>query len=329
MANTTPSRLGQTILAGSDTDLFLKMFSGEVLATFRQKNIMMPLHRVVNVGSGRSHQFPAIGEATAAYHVAGEDILDPANSQIARIEHGERTIQVDKLLHSSIIVDNWDELINHYETRGEYAAQQGQALSVKMDRDLLQLVARGARVGLDGDATLQATQDTVKDGYSQDFLGSATTASVMIDAMVAAAENFATKDVPMDDVFFVVRPAMFYALQKGGELLNVDFGNTGNGSQAFGTLLRGYGFRILWSNHIPNSVVSAATGERNAYNGDFSDTAALAFHRSALGSVLRQGVVTETSYLQQYQGTLVTSKIAVGHGVLRPEACAEILDTTP
>lgn len=327
---TSVSLLGQAGKTGDDQALFLKMFAGEVLTTFRQKNIMMGLTRSKNVGAGKSHQFPAIGEADAAYHAAGQNILDPANNLLTQFENDERTIQVDRLLMSNVMIDNWDELITHYGTRSEMSGQLGLALSNKMDRSLLQLVGRGSRsgVGEDGNATLQATQDTVKDGFRQDYVGSRASSSLMIDAMVDVATNFAEKDVPMDDTCFVVRPAIYFALQKSGELLNVDFGNAGNGSQASGTILRGYGFRILWSNHIPSSnIASATTGENNNYFGDFSQTQALAFHRSAIASVVRQGVTTETDYRQEFQGTLVTSKIAVGHGILRPEACAEIFDS--
>lgn len=319
---TTASLPGQANLAGSDTALLLKMYSGEVLTTFDEKQIFMNLVRSKNVGAGRSHQFPAIGTAEAAYHVRGEDLLDPANGYLNEIESAERTIQVDKTLLSSVFVDNWDEKLTHYEYRAEYARQAGEAIANKMDKTVAQVIALAARSG----ATLTATQDPAKAGtvISEDDVRN--TPSLMIDAMVTAATTFAEKDVPVDDVMFCVRPSMFFALQKQGDLLNVDFGNGGNGSQAMGTILKGYGFKIMWSNHIPSTVVAAQTGELNTYSGDFSDTQALAWHRGAVGSVIRQGMVTETEKSVRHQGDLLVSKYLTGHGILRPECAIEIVD---
>lgn len=321
---TTASLPGQANLAGSDTALLLKMYSGEVMATFDEKQIFAQYVRSKNVGAGRSHQFPAIGTADAAYHVRGEDIYDPANGYLSSLEHGERTIQVDKPLISAQFVDRWDELLTHYEFRSEYAKQAGQALANKMDRTIAQVIALAARSG----ATLTSTQDPAKAGLVISTAGLATSPSLMIDAMVATATNFVEKDVPMDDVIFCVKPAMFFALQKQGDLLNVDFGNGGNGSQAGGTLLKGYGFKIMHSNHLPTGTVAAATGELNTYSGNFSKTQALAWNRMAVGSVMRQGVVTETERSVNYQGDLLVSKVIVGHGILRPECAVEIVDPT-
>ena len=46
MANASVTRLGQANLTGDTDALFLKVFSGEVLAAFEERNVMMPLHSV-------------------------------------------------------------------------------------------------------------------------------------------------------------------------------------------------------------------------------------------------------------------------------------------
>lgn len=322
MTDTSPSLLGQLNLAGDDTALYLKMFSGEVMATFARSNIMSGLHRTKIVGPGRSHQFPALGEAEANYHVRGEDLLDPANGYLNLIEHGERTIQPDKPLIAPTFVDNWDEKIRHYEYRADYARVLGQALGRKMDQQELRLVALAAR----STATLSATQSPDKDGSVIIEAGAATDAAVMESAIVQAATALAQKDVPMEGLVFILRPSMYFLLQQNGRLLDVNYGNAGNGSQAGGSLLRGYGFRILTSNNLPSTNVAAVTGELNAYNGDFRDTAAVAFHYDAIGTVIREGIQTEQEYVVKNQGWLLLAKAIVGHGILRPEAAVEIQD---
>ena len=54
MSNATPSRLG-AINGGSDKDaLFLKVFAGEVLTAFAEKNVMMDKHMVRTISNGKS-----------------------------------------------------------------------------------------------------------------------------------------------------------------------------------------------------------------------------------------------------------------------------------
>ena len=67
MANTSPSRLGQINGSGDVDSLFLKVFSGEILTTFEEQNIMKDLHMVRTISSGKTAQFPVTGVADAKY----------------------------------------------------------------------------------------------------------------------------------------------------------------------------------------------------------------------------------------------------------------------
>ena len=72
MANTLPSRLGLVNNTGSDVnELFLKVFSGEILTTFEEANVMKGLHTIRTISNGKSAQFPVTGIATAKYHSSG------------------------------------------------------------------------------------------------------------------------------------------------------------------------------------------------------------------------------------------------------------------
>ena len=60
MSNANPSRIG-SINGGVDKKaLFLKVFSGEVLAAFAEKNVMADKVQVRNITSGKSAQFPLL-----------------------------------------------------------------------------------------------------------------------------------------------------------------------------------------------------------------------------------------------------------------------------
>ena len=58
MSDATPSRMGSINGASDKFALFLKVFSGEVLTTFDELNIMKGLHMTRTISSGKSAQFP-------------------------------------------------------------------------------------------------------------------------------------------------------------------------------------------------------------------------------------------------------------------------------
>ena len=116
-----PSRLGldATGSAGNE-DLFLKVFSGEVLTTFEENNVMMPLHRVRTITSGKTAQFPVTGIATANYHTPGENIADAGNSYLSAIKHAEKLISIDDVLLASTFIANIDEQAQYGRGQPEY-----------------------------------------------------------------------------------------------------------------------------------------------------------------------------------------------------------------
>jgi len=129
MANTTPSRLGQVNVAGDANQLFLKVFSGEILTTFEEFNVMKDLHTIRTIANGKSAQFPVTGIATAAYHTPGQNIADSTNSYLSQIKHAEKVITIDDVLLASTFIANIDELKNHYDVRSIYAKELGKALA--------------------------------------------------------------------------------------------------------------------------------------------------------------------------------------------------------
>ena len=89
MANATVSRPGQINLAGDVKAQYLKVFSGEVFATFSNANVMSDKHQVRSISSGKSAQFPVIGTASANYHTPGTEIVGQT------IAGNERVITID------------------------------------------------------------------------------------------------------------------------------------------------------------------------------------------------------------------------------------------
>ena len=65
-------------------------------------------------------------------------------------------------------------------------------------------------------------------------------------------------------------------------------------------------------------------GENNSYRGKYTGLLALCWHPEAVGSVKLKDITLESEYIIQRQGTLMVSKMATGHGGLRPECVGTI-----
>ena len=311
MSNATPSRLGQANLTGANDALFLKVFSGEVMSTFNAKTIMKEKTRIRNIKAGKSASFAAIGKTVAEYHTPGAEIL--GNS----INHNETVITIDDLLISHSFISNIDEAKNHYEVRSEYSKQMGQALAQTYDRNLLGMAVKAARAGTAGIAD-QGDAESIS-------IGATPTTSTLISNIYLAAQKLDEKNAPAEDRCVIVSPAVYYALVQDDKMINRDFGSNGSYSEA--NVMRVAGMDIVMSNNlaVDHTAVSGGTLDFNAkYNVDASDCKAVVMHKDALGTVQLMDMATEAEYDIRRQGTLAVSKLAVGHGILRPELIIEL-----
>ena len=341
MANgdTSASRLG-AINGGSDKDaLFLKVFSGEILTTFEEFNVMKGLHTIRTIANGKSAQFPVTGIAEAKYHTPGQNIADAGNSYLSAIKHAEKVISIDDVLLASTFIANIDELKNHYDVRSIYAQELGKALAKRFDLATMKTLTAAART--------VATITGGKAGIAIDGGEPAAFTGTVIQAkLFEAAQKLDENDIPNDGKrFAILKPADYYTLLASGEeVINRDFG--GRGDVATGRIPMVAGINIYKSNHLADVAtnlagVTTAGSDGSAsvkndvfgggspgegYNGNLSKTQIIGGHPSAVGTVKLLDLATESDYKVELQGSLFVAKYAMGHGVLRPEAAFEIKD---
>jgi hypothetical protein len=340
--NTSPSRLGQVNATGNVNELFLKVFSGEILTTFEETNVMKDLHMVRTIQNGKSAQFPVTGIASAKYHTAGENIADGANSYLSAIKHAERVISIDDVLISSTFIANIDELKNHYDVRSIYAKELGKALAKRFDIATMKTLAAAAR----GTSKIGGEDGSIL-GASTSLFSATATAGELIDALYGVAETLDGKDVSDEGRFAILTPADYYTLitadssaittQGMSPASNRDFGGVGN--IATGTIAQVAGINLVKSNHLSDISVAEASqdqdddgvnnapfgaGNGTGYNADLSATRILAGTKEAIGTVKLLDLATESEYQIERQGTLFVAKYAMGHGVLRPECAVEV-----
>lgn len=311
MADANVSRIGQNNLDGDERDLFLEIFTGEVMTAFEENNKMLERTRVRTISEGKSAKFALVGGIEANYHTPGEEIKGQ------EVAHSEEIITIDDLLVADAFIADIDEAMNHYDVRQPYSNEMGRTLSREMDSNILKEVIKASRA----DATIT---DGSREGGSQ-IIDSDLDSSTFEDKMDAltqaifeSAQIFDEKDVPEERRYVVFKPAEYYVLAQNLDMINKDYG--GRGAVSKGDIIEIGGIEIVEHNNVPQDDSSD-----DEYHGvDASETVGVAWNYEAVGTVKLMDLSMRADYDPRRLGTLMTAKYAVGHGALRPECAIEL-----
>jgi len=323
MANATPISVGRVNASGTEDALFLKVFAGEVLTSFERASVTAGAETVRTISNGKSATFPVMGRTVAAYHTPGAEIL--GND----INHNEKVITVNDLLISSVFLSNIEEAKNHYDVRGAYSSEIGRALAFQKDKHVLQTIGQATLASANvtgGDAGTVLTNTGIASATA------ATAANAMIDSLFDAANNLDSHYVPKEGRKCFLRLEEYYKLANATNAVNVDFSGGANGGVADGKVLKVAGIELVPTPHfVASNITTALPDAGSATQGaskpqavNLSNFVALVCHPSAAGTVKLMDLAVESEYDIRRQGTLMVSKYAMGHGVLRPEAAVGI-----
>ena len=193
--------------------LYLKLFSGEMFKGFQRNTIARDLITKRTLKNGKSLQFIYTGRTNAEFHVPGQSIL--GNSDGAP-PVAEKTIQCDDLLISSAFVYELDEVLAHYDLRGEISRKIGYALAENYDRRIFRAITKAAR-----QAHPITKANFVEPGGTQIRVGTSTNADDALDpdklvtAFYDAAAALDEKGVSSEGRVAVINARQYYALIKG------------------------------------------------------------------------------------------------------------------
>jgi len=320
MSNATVSFIGAANGVDGTTDqqreLYLKLFSGEVIMSFEKTTVCLDKHKVRTISQGKSAQFPIIGRGPdAAYHTPGAEILGQDFNQ------NERVITVDKLLFNHVFIADIDEAMAHFEVRSAYSQRMGAKLAQTFDNHVMREIAKAAAAsasitGEDGGLT---TTDA-----NFDHGTAATKFTAWEDMLFETAQNFDDKFVD-GPRYCVIKPADYYFLVRyvasnGFSAIHADY--RGAGSYADGKIVAIAGIPLISSPMLPTSDYS---GE-DFHAVDMQYVQAIAFTPDAVGTVKLLDLSLQSQWDIRRQGTLMVARYAMGHGILQPE-CAAIAVT--
>lgn len=330
MSNANVNRLGQNKGTGDALALFKEQYLIELLAAYHTANVTEGRFMERTITEGKSAKFPVTGLASGGFHVPGTEILG------RNIKHSEKTIAVDDLLISDVFVAKIDELMNHYDVRSTYTAEQGQFLAKVNDyhKFLLLAKAAGSAANIPGETAA---------GTAIPNAAMKTDANVLAAALFNARNIFDENGIPQSDVAAFLKPTQVSLLVLNKETINKQYG--GNGSYADGDIFAVGGVPIVKTTHLPQGDFSSGNAGLDAlvqsvfgastdasllpekYRVDCSNLAGLVCHKGAIGTVKLASMDLEVNYDFRRKGTLIVSSQAQGSDILRPE-CAIKLTTS-
>lgn len=323
--SSNPVRFGQGQHVSDDRNLFLKVFGGEVITAFQQRVTTLDKHRIRQITSGKSAQFPKVWTATSEYHTAGQEML--GND----IDTTEVTITVDGLLVAHTAIYDLDEKMSHFDVTSEFSAELGRELARAYDKNVKRAIIGAARTAADGpfpggnvieDAALINTASASgKDWF---------------DAILEANGKLFDNDVP-DDMqrYMLVNKTVFdklrYATDANGNYLvaNRDFTAKNFGIEGYKNVLEIDGVLIMPDRGLPSTDERAASGVYSKYQLAYDTTTAIMWCEPAVATVNLMDVSLETERDVRRQEDFMVAKMAVGHGTLRPECAVEFRSGAP
>lgn len=301
----------------------LKLFSGELFKAYEAATIFKDTIQTRTLRNGKSMQFIFTGRMVAGYHTPGTPILGSGDPPVA-----EKTIICDDLLISSAFVYDLDEVLTHYDLRGEISKKIGYALAEAYDKKLARIIAKSAREAhpITAAPGPEPGGSVIQLGVQKEY-----DAQALVDAFFEAASILDEKNVPKQGRTAILAPRQYYALisQVDSNILNRDFGNSQGNLNSGEGLSSIAGISIRRSNHLPflAGTVNSVVGENNDYSGDFSTHCGLIYQRDAAGVVEAIGPQVQTTgsdVRALYQGDLIIGRLAMGAGTLNPAAAIEL-----
>lgn len=309
--------------AGDQLALFLKVFSGEVLTAFTRASKVMNNHMIKTIDSGKSTSFPVIGRGKAHYLPAGSNLDDLREA----IPHNEVVINIDGLLTSDVLITDIFEAMNHYDVRGEYAKQLGEALAIAADGATVAEIAKLVKANTENITGLGkgiVVEKTITGGAGINY----ETGKAVIDGLLEMKAKWTTQYVPEEERFAYITPEVESAIITSKDAINRDYGAVA--SIVDGNIDKLCGFKIIAVPHLKaggadKTGMLGTAPEGHEFPTDYAGALAVCAHRTAVATVKLKDLQLEHARRPELQADMIIAKNAVGHGGLRPEASGIIL----
>tara|TARA_R110002096_G_scaffold190505_1_gene371624 strand:- start:155 stop:1114 length:960 start_codon:yes stop_codon:yes gene_type:complete len=311
MTDSTYPNQGGTVDNTSAATFIPEIWSDEVIAAYEKSLVVAPLVKKISMQGKKGDTIHIPKPVRGAAHAKAEGTA----VTIQNATEGEVQVVINKHFEYSRMIEDITNVQALASLRQFYTGDAGYALGKQVDDDMMKLMQSfGGGNGTAwpttasfypkaGGVTTQYADNTVvpADIFTDKFLRD------MIQKMDDA-------DVPMDNRFLVIPPALRNAIMGQDRYVSSDFVN-GQGV-VNGKIGELYGIDIYVSTNCP---VTETAAENGATAGGIIRGAMLA-HKDTMVLAEQLGVRSQTQYKQEFLGTLYTADRLYGNKVLRPDA---------
>lgn len=271
--------------AGDELALAIEEYSGTVEHTIRRKSAL----------EGFIQMKPVRGTTTLTDYAVGETelgVVTPGTTpEASPAEFSKASITVDTVVYARNALPLLDVFQTSYDARAELGMEHGKKIAKFRDQSMFIQAAKAAAMTYSRFRDVNGGEPTGFKGGSSQTLANA--ADIQDPALLHSAfrdlfVQMEEKDVVPreDDVMIALRPDAFYTMQDAEQIVN------GQYVTADGTVLdniaifKAWGCPVISSTNIPNTNVTghflSNARNGNAYDGDFTKLAGLAFSPRAL-----------------------------------------------
>lgn len=316
---TYPNQINQ---AGDTMALAVSQYAGTVEGTIERKSVLADkLPRRSVRGTNTIHNY-AIGETTL------DKVTPGVAPDAGGVDLNKSSLTVDTVVIARNILPLLDVFQESFDVRTEIGKEHGKHIAKFSDQAFF---IQAAKVAQMAGAVAAGT-----DGHSG---GSTITLANALDVtdpakMYRAVSQLNTKmeekdvDWVTDDVMLAFRPAVFAALRDAEQIVNGTY-RTADGTEKEGLIYKAFGAPVVSSNNVPNGVISghllSNAGNSNAYDGDFSKVAGLAFSPRALLAGETIPLTTDVYFDKIYKMWFVDAWMSFGVAPNRAEYAGAIL----
>lgn len=321
---TRPGQFNQT---GDINAAAVTEYGQSVQHTIQRKSKLAPFVNMRPVkGTNRIGSY-GFGDSVVGKVTPGEA---PAAS---KNDVGRNTLIIDTLVYTRHFLPLLETFQTSYDARVELGVEDGEAMARFTDQAFF---IQAAKAALDANSRYGAGTAGKPSGFKGGTTETLTSAGDVDDPArfyKAISNLFAKmeqKDVVPgeDDVMIAMRPAQFYALMDAEQIINGTY-VTARGTSIETMIFKAFGCPVIRSNNFPTGTVTnhllSTANNSNAYDGDFSKLAALAFSPKALMAGETIPLTHDLYYDKIFKSWIVDSHAAFGVTADRSEYAGAIL----
>lgn len=325
--NSQLTRPGQFDQTGDINAAAVTEYGQSVQHTIQRKSVLAPYINMRPVrGTNRIGSY-GFGDSVVGKVTPGEA---PAAS---KNDIGRNTLIIDTLVYTRHFLPLLETFQTSYDARVELGVEDGEAMARFTDQAFF---IQAAKAALDTQSRYSSTAGKpsgFKSG-STEVLSSAGDIDDPARFYKAISNLFATmegKDVVpgQDDVMIAMRPKQFYALLDAEQIINGTYVTARGTTIENAMIFKAFGCPVMRSNNFPTGTISghllSTPNNNNAYDGDFSKLAALAFSPKALMAGETIPLTHDLYYDKIFKSWIVDSHAAFGVTGDRSEYAGAIL----